>query len=62
MANDMDAHGSVGPWAKSYYFAVRAAMESILRPYDLGSTQYYVLDSWPTTARRCSVTWDACSR
>ena len=34
---------SVGAWAKSYYFAVRAAMESILRPYDLGSTQYYVL-------------------
>ena len=38
-----DAHGSVGAWAKSYYFAVRAAMESILRPYDLGSTQFYVL-------------------
>jgi DNA-binding MarR family transcriptional regulator len=39
----MDAPGSVGAWAKSYYFAVRAAMESVLRPYDLGSTQYYVL-------------------
>ena len=38
-----DANGSVGAWAKSYYFAVRAAMESILRPYDLGSTQFYVL-------------------
>jgi DNA-binding MarR family transcriptional regulator len=38
-----DAHGSVGAWAKSYYFAVRAAMESVLRPYDLGSTQFYVL-------------------
>ena len=38
-----DAHESVGAWAKSYYFAVRATMESILRPYDLGSTQYYVL-------------------
>lgn len=37
------AHGSVGAWAKSYYFAVRAAMESVLRPYDLGSTQWYVL-------------------
>jgi DNA-binding MarR family transcriptional regulator len=34
---------SVGALAKSYYFAVRAAMELILRPYDLGSTQYYVL-------------------
>ena len=38
-----DAHGSVGAWAKSYYFAVLAAMESILRPYDLGFTQFYVL-------------------
>jgi DNA-binding MarR family transcriptional regulator len=37
------AHGSVGAWAKRYYFAVRAAMESVLRPYDLGSTQWYVL-------------------
>ena len=36
-------HEPVGAWAKSYYFAVRATMESILRPYDLGSTQYYVL-------------------
>jgi DNA-binding MarR family transcriptional regulator len=38
-----DAHEPVGAWAKSFYFAVRATMESILRPYDLGSTQYYVL-------------------
>jgi DNA-binding MarR family transcriptional regulator len=37
------AHEPVGACAKSYYFAVRAMMESILRPYDLGSTQYYVL-------------------
>jgi DNA-binding MarR family transcriptional regulator len=37
------AHDTVGAWAKSYYFAVRAAMESVLRPYDLGSTQWYVL-------------------
>ena len=35
--------GSVGAWAKSYYFAVRAAMESVLRPWGLGSTQWYVL-------------------
>jgi DNA-binding MarR family transcriptional regulator len=34
---------SVGAWAKRYYFAVRATMESVLRPYDLGTTQYYVL-------------------
>ena len=37
------SHESVGAWAKSYYFAVRATMESVLRPYDLGSTQWYVL-------------------
>ena len=45
MANEIEdqAQGSVGAWAKRYYFAVRATMESILRPYDLGSTQYYVL-------------------
>ena len=36
-------HEPVGAWAKSYYFAVRAAMDSVLRPYDLGSTQWYVL-------------------
>jgi DNA-binding MarR family transcriptional regulator len=35
--------GSVGASAKRYYFAVRAMMESILRPYGLGSTQWYVL-------------------
>jgi DNA-binding MarR family transcriptional regulator len=34
---------SVGAWAKSYYFAVRAAMESVLRPYGLGTTQWHVL-------------------
>jgi DNA-binding MarR family transcriptional regulator len=36
-------HASVGAWAKSYYFAVRAAMETVLRPYDIGTTQWYVL-------------------
>jgi DNA-binding MarR family transcriptional regulator len=40
---DDEAHASVGAWAKRYYFAVRAAMESVLRPYDLGTTQWYVL-------------------
>jgi DNA-binding MarR family transcriptional regulator len=44
MANDtQDHHDSVGAWAKRYYFASRAAIESVLRPYDLGSTQWYVL-------------------
>ena len=34
---------SVGAWAKRLYFASRAVMDSVLRPYDLGSTQWYVL-------------------
>ncbi|MES2170392.1 MAG: MarR family transcriptional regulator [Actinomycetota bacterium] len=38
-----DQHSSVGAWAKRYYFANRAMMESILRPYGLGSTQWFVL-------------------
>jgi DNA-binding MarR family transcriptional regulator len=36
-------HGSVGAWAKRYYFASRTVIEAILRPYDLGATQWYVL-------------------
>src|ERR1035438_7713316 len=36
-------HDSVGAWAKRLYFAVRSVMDSVLRPYDLGSTQWYVL-------------------
>jgi DNA-binding MarR family transcriptional regulator len=36
-------HEGVGAWAKRYYFTNRAAIESVLRPYDLGSTQWYVL-------------------
>jgi DNA-binding MarR family transcriptional regulator len=36
-------HESVGAWAKRYYFASRAVIDSVLRPYDLGSTQWYVL-------------------
>jgi DNA-binding MarR family transcriptional regulator len=43
------AQESVGAWAKRYYFAVRATMESVLRPYDLGTTQYYVLYQLATT-------------
>lgn len=45
MANEIEdqTQGSVGAWAKRYYFAVRATMESVLRPYDLGTTQWYVL-------------------
>ena len=33
----------VGAWAKRCYFAGRAVMDSFLRPYDLGSVQWYVL-------------------
>jgi len=29
--------------AKKYFLASRAFMESVLRPYDLGTTQWYVL-------------------
>lgn len=36
-------HESVGAWAKRYYYANRAVIESVLRPYDLGSTQWHVL-------------------
>lgn len=35
--------GTIGAWAKRFHFASRAVMESVLRPYDLGSTQWYVL-------------------
>lgn len=34
---------TAGSWAKKYFLASRALMESVLRPYDLGSTQWYVL-------------------
>ena len=37
------AHDSVGGWAKSYYYASRTVIESILRQHDLGQTQWYVL-------------------
>ena len=36
-------HDSVGAWVKRLYFASRAVMDSVLRPYGLGSTQWYVL-------------------
>lgn len=36
-------HGAVGAWAKRCYFAGRAAMEAMLRSFDLGSTQWYIL-------------------
>lgn len=36
-------HNSVGAWAKRCYMAGRVAMETMLRPHDLGTTQWYVL-------------------
>lgn len=38
-----DKNLSVGAWTKRCYFAGRALMDATLRPYDLGSTQWYVL-------------------
>jgi DNA-binding MarR family transcriptional regulator len=43
VANEIDQHESVGAWAKRYYYASRTLIESILREYDLGSTQWTVL-------------------
>lgn len=45
MADDPQpsAQDLVGAWAKRCYFAGRAVMDSALRPYDLGSVQWYVL-------------------
>ncbi len=37
------SHDTVGAWAKRLYFASRAVMDTVLRPYGLGSTQWYVL-------------------
>ena len=44
-SSSLDAyrHNSVGAWAKRLYFASRAVMDTVLRPYGLGSTQWYVL-------------------
>ncbi len=36
-------HESAGAWAKKYHLATRMVMESVLRPFDLGPTQWYVL-------------------
>ncbi|MDG4668026.1 MarR family transcriptional regulator [Mycobacterium sp. 236(2023)] len=36
-------HDSAGAWAKRYHLASRQMMESLLRRYDLGVTQWYVL-------------------
>ncbi|MGV0908582.1 MarR family winged helix-turn-helix transcriptional regulator [Martelella sp. FOR1707] len=43
MHDEAGAHQSVAMWTKRCYFAGRALMDATLRPYDLGSTQWYVL-------------------
>lgn len=43
MTDGTDQHDSVGAWAKKYHLASRALIESTLREYDLGPTQWYVL-------------------
>ena len=40
---DYAASDSIGAWAKRCYFAGRAVMDETLRPYSIGSTQWYVL-------------------
>ncbi len=52
----------VGAWAKRCYFAGRAVMDSALRPYDLGSVQWYVLAcQLATSGPTCSEIWCECS-
>ncbi|MET4782876.1 MarR family transcriptional regulator [Glaciihabitans sp. UYNi722] len=41
--NDETNLEAAGSWAKKYFLASRALMEAVLRPYDLGNTQWYVL-------------------
>jgi DNA-binding MarR family transcriptional regulator len=41
--NDESEHEGIGAWAKRFYFTNREALESALRPFGLGSTQWYVL-------------------
>ena len=38
-----EPHFGVGAWAKRCYFAGRIAMEAMLRPFDLGTTQWYII-------------------
>ncbi|MEJ0014323.1 MAG: MarR family transcriptional regulator [Actinomycetota bacterium] len=41
-SEDLDLEAA-GAWAKKYFHASRALMEAVLRPYDLGNTQWYIL-------------------
>lgn len=42
-SQDVPRLKAAGSWAKKYFLASRALMEAVLRPYDLGNTQWYVL-------------------
>lgn len=54
VANELadPGHESAGAWAKKYHLASRMVMESVLRPYDLGPTQWYVLYELATAGAR----------
>ena len=56
MRDQADTDASVGAWTKRCYLAGRALMDATLRPYDLGSTQWYVL--WHLTHNGASVQRD----
>jgi len=43
MSDSTREPGSVGTWAKRYYYANRAAVDAVLRPHGIGSTQWAVL-------------------
>jgi DNA-binding MarR family transcriptional regulator len=55
MSHQTIESGSVGAWAKRYYYANRAAVEAVLRPQGIGSTQWALLHeltaSGPTSQR-----------
>ncbi|MCL6707971.1 MarR family transcriptional regulator [Pseudomonas sp. R2.Fl] len=43
MADNGNQPASLSAWTKRCYFAARELMDATLRPFDLGSTQWYVL-------------------
>lgn len=55
MTDISEAHTTTAAWTKRCYLAGRALMDATLRPYDLGSTQWYVLyhlaNAGPTVQR-----------
>ncbi len=45
---EASSRDQLGAWTKRCYFAGRAIMDAALRPYDLGSVQWYVLHQLAT--------------